>query len=206
MDFLTAYVTLATSFMENLVKLGWPVAVVGVAWFFRDVIKVKLTSLQGVDGYGVKINFREEIAAVSERAHYVAEPSATFKILAKPILDPKRPESGPQDGLGIVLNGAQLLMVSHYFSQLTSELRRVAGRHGYTKWGQKRFVESMLKSLLDKRVIGLDLAKQISELRKLRDLAQHNPEDITEEELTRYFELVAGAILELRKIAPRSDL
>lgn len=202
MDFLTAYVTLATSFMENLVKLAWPVAVLGVAWLFRGVIAEKLIALQGVDGYGMKLTFGEKVEVLAERAKYVADVAEPSEMPAEPLFEPKQPENASQNDLSSVINGAHVRLVTSHFSELVSELRRVAGPHGYTRSGQKRFVESVLKSLLVKKVIGLDLAQQISQLRELRNMAVHNPENITDEEYYRYFELVAGATEELKKLEP----
>lgn len=206
MDFLTAYVTLATSFLENSVKLGWPVALAWVAWLFRDVIKTKLTSLQDVDGYGVKLNFREEMVALVEEARYVAQPSAPSGTPAEPPFELTSPESVFQKDLFSTSNGTQLQLVSNDFAKLSSELRRVAGPYGYTRSGQKRFVESVLRSLVAKKVIGLDLAKQISKLRDLRNIAVDNPENISEEEYSKYSELVAGAIAELKKLDSITEL
>lgn len=79
MDLLTAYVTLGTSFMENLVKLGWPVAVVLIAWLFRNELKDLSYRVKSVNGPGIGLAFMEKLyesRALAKSLEHSSESSA----------------------------------------------------------------------------------------------------------------------------------
>lgn len=202
MDFLTAYVTLVTSFLENSVKLGWPIAAAWVAWLFRDAIKAKLASLKGMNGYGMNLDFDHRMEVFVEKARYIAEPTGFTDMPAEPPIKSAPPQEVCQtepENLPVL---ARSHAISSAFSDLVSELRRVAGPYGYTRSGQKRLVETMLGILLKRNKIPRDLASQIAELRALRNVAVSNPESIGVDEFAAYIEYAVGAVEELQKLEP----
>lgn len=209
MDLPTFLIESAKNLIALLGAIAWPGTVLVVVYLFRLEIKLKIRSLAALEGLGVNAQFANLLTQ--------AEQSAVDAHLRKPAEDALEQKEIPSEDVGespestapstpLIKTAAASRIIQVTFSDLVAELRKKAGKLGYTPDGhKKRFVKSVVEDLEKHRNMPGALGEMILGLQALKNLAVADPYGVSGDEVIRYLRLAEDAKRGVQKLPDPND-
>lgn len=199
MDLPTFLIESVKNLIELLGVIAWPGTVLAVVYLFRFEIKLKIRALAVLEGLGVNAQFANLLTQ--------AEQSAVDAHLRKPAEDALEPKEIPSEDVGESPEStAASRIIQVTFSELVAELRKKAGKLGYTPDGhKKRFVKSVIEDLEKHSNLPRALGEMIVGLQALKNLAVRDPYGVSGDEVIRYLRLAEDAKRGVQKLPDPND-